>query len=85
MNILKYLFEFKMPNISLFMYEVNRNQRSHMRRILIEYINNISIFDMDTVRTQSGMLTMITSQTDEITRDIQVDEELNLKMSLLPV
>ncbi len=74
-----------MPNISLFMYEVNRNQRSHMRRILIEYINNISIFDMDTVRTQSGMLTMITSQTDEITRDIQVDEELNLKMSLLPV
>ncbi len=74
-----------MPNMSLFMYEVNRNQRSHMRRILIEYINNISIFDMDSVRTQSGMLTMITSQTDEITRDIQVDVELNLKMSLLPV
>jgi len=29
---------------------------------------------MDSVRTQSGMLAMITSQTDEITRDIQVDE-----------
>jgi preprotein translocase subunit YajC len=73
-----------MPNISLFTFEINRNQRSHMRRILIEYINNISISDMDSVRTQSGMLAMITSQTDEITRDIQVDEEYNLKMSILP-
>ena len=59
--------------MSLFMYEVNRNQRSHVRRILIQYINNISIFDMDSIRTQSGMLAMITSQTDEITREIQVD------------
>ena len=58
------------------MYEVNRNQRSHVRRILIQYINNISIFDMDSIRPQSGMLAMITSQTDEITRDIQVDEKL---------
>jgi hypothetical protein len=30
---------------------------------------------MDSVRTQSGMLAMITSQTDEITRDIQVRDE----------
>ena len=61
--------------MSLFMYEVNRNQRSHVRRILIQYINNISIFDMDSIRTQSGMLAMITSQSDEITRDIQVDDK----------
>ena len=31
---------------------------------------------MDSIRPQSGMLAMITSQTDEITRDIQVDEKL---------
>ena len=30
---------------------------------------------MDSVRTQSGMLAMITSQTNEITRDIQVDDK----------
>jgi hypothetical protein len=59
--------------MSSFRYELNRNQRSHVRRILIQYINNISIFDMDSVRTQVAMLAMITSQTDEITRDIQVD------------
>jgi hypothetical protein len=28
---------------------------------------------MDSVRTQGGMLALITSQTDEITRDIQVE------------
>jgi hypothetical protein len=39
---------------------------------LIQYVNNLSISDMDSVRTQAGMLSMITSQTDEITRDIQV-------------
>ena len=60
--------------MSSFRYELNRNQRSHVRRILIQYINNISIFDMDSIRTQSGMLAMITSQSNEITRDIQVDE-----------
>ena len=69
---------FKNQNISSHTYEINRNQRAHLRFILIKYINNISISDMDSVKTQSGMLTMITSQTDEITRDIQV-EFLNLK------
>ena len=29
---------------------------------------------MDSIRTQAGMLAMITSQTDEITRDIQVNK-----------
>ncbi len=43
-----------------------------MRFNLIQYVNNLSISDMDSVRTQAGMLSMITSQTDEITRDIQV-------------
>ncbi len=67
--------------MSSLMYEVNRNKRSLLRRTLIQYINNISIFDMDSVRTQSGMLAMITSQTDEITRDIQVryESQMNTK------
>jgi hypothetical protein len=64
--------------MSSYMYELNRNQRSHVRRILIQFINNISIFDMDSIRTQSGMLAMITSQSNEITRDIQVDEKTYL-------
>ena len=58
--------------MSSFLYQINRNQRSHIRSILIQYINKISIFDIDSIRTQAGMLAMITSQTDEITRDIQV-------------
>jgi hypothetical protein len=29
---------------------------------------------MDSIRTQTGLLAMITSQSNEITRDIQVDE-----------
>ena len=52
---------------------MNRNQRAYFRKILVEFINNISIFDMDSIRTQAGMLAMITSQTDEITRNIQVN------------
>jgi hypothetical protein len=58
--------------MSSYIYETNRNQRAHIRLSLIKYINNISISDMDSVRTQSGMLALITSQTNEITRDIQV-------------
>ncbi len=52
---------------------MNRNKRAKLRGILIKYINNISISDMDSVRTQAGMLVLATSQTDEITRDIQVN------------
>ncbi len=58
---------------------MNRNKRSKLRGILIKYINNISISDMDSVRTQAGMLVMATSQTDEITRGIQVNIGFYLK------
>jgi hypothetical protein len=34
---------------------------------------------MDSVRTQSGMLALITSQTNEITRDIQVGSFYTIK------
>ena len=53
-------------------FEINRNQRSQVRDALINYINNLSISDMDSLRTQAGMLSMLTSQTDEITRNSEV-------------
>ena len=53
-------------------YEINRNMRSKARDALIVYVNNISISDMDSLRTQSGMLALLTSQTDEISRISEV-------------
>ena len=50
------------------LYEINRNLRSKARDALIIYVNNISISNMDSLRTQSGMLSTLTSQTDEISR-----------------
>ena len=63
------------PNkdINAYQHNINRNSRSKARDALIYYINNISISDMDSVRTQLGMLAMITSQTDEITRSSGVN------------
>ena len=46
--------------------------RSKARDALIVYVNNISISDMDSLRTQSGMLALLTSQTDEISRISEV-------------
>ena len=54
--------------VSKSLYELNRNQRSKARDALILFVNNLSISDMDSMRTQAGMLSMLTFQTDEITR-----------------
>ena len=54
------------------MYETNRNLRSQARDSLIAFVNMISISDMDSLRTQAGMLSMLTSQTDEISRKSEV-------------
>jgi hypothetical protein len=54
-------------------YESNRNLRSKARDSLISFVNMISISDMDSLRTQAGMLSMLTSQTDEITRNSGVN------------
>jgi len=59
-----------MTSVSL--YQINRNLRSKARDALIFYVNNISISDIDSMRTQAGMLSMLTSQTDEITRTSEV-------------
>ncbi len=53
-------------------YELNRNERAKVRDSLISYVNTISISDMDTVRTQAGMLSMLTSQIDEISQKSEV-------------
>jgi hypothetical protein len=53
-------------------YEYYRNQRSSARDALAQYINQISVSDMDSIRSQTGMLALLTSQTNEITRQAQV-------------
>jgi len=58
------------------LYEYYRNQRSNARDSLVKYINDISVSDMDSIRTQSGMLAMITSQTNEITRQAEVFKKI---------
>ena len=73
------------------LYEKNRNPRSLARDSLISFVNTISISDMDSLRTQAGMLSMLTSQTDEITRNSEVQFKtknfrriwLNKKIDLL--
>ncbi len=60
-------------NITNFEYELNRNERAKARDFLISFVNAISISDMDTVRTQAGMLSMLTSQIDEISRMSEVN------------
>ena len=54
-------------------YETNRNQRSQTRDSLALFVNSLSISDMDSVRTQLGLLSKLSSQTDEISRDTEVN------------
>ncbi len=70
-----FIFYFRVKNLNMTLnsiYEINRNIRSKARDALIVFVNNISIFDMDSLRTQSGMLALLTSQTDEISRNSEV-------------
>ena len=64
------------------MYESNRNKRSKSRDSLSQYVNNISISNMDSVRMQLGMLSMLTSQTNELSRSTQVNNIVLLKWKL---
>ncbi len=65
--------------VSKSLYESNRNQRSKAKEALILFVNNLSISDMDSMRTQAGMLSMLTFQTDEMTRnsEVKIDSYLN--------
>ena len=62
----------KSQNVNLEIYNNNRNRRANTRDALIQFINSLSISDMDSIRTQAGMLSLLTSQTDEISRKSEV-------------
>ena len=73
--ILKLNFIFvlnKNLNITNALYEINRNERSKAREAMILFVNNLSISNIDSIRTQAGMLSMLVSQTDEVTRNSEV-------------
>jgi hypothetical protein len=53
-------------------FESNRNKRSKSRDSLSKFVNNLSISNMDSVRIQLGMLSMLTNQADELSRYSQV-------------
>ena len=55
-----------------FSYQISRNIRANARTALIDFVNNISVSDMDSVRSQIGMLALLTSQSDELTRNSAV-------------
>jgi hypothetical protein len=40
------------------------------------FLNGLSVGDMDSLRTTLGILSLLTSQTDEITRKFQVKNSL---------
>jgi len=73
-------FLFKSSNMDKVKYDLNRNQRSKTRDSLIGYINSISISNMDSIRTQIGMISMITAQTDEISRNSEVNVFSNFRI-----
>jgi len=57
--------------------EYNRNKRSKSRDYLSKFVNNLSISNMDSVRIQLGMLSMLTNQADELSRNSQVKFKIN--------
>jgi hypothetical protein len=71
-----HLIIIKTRNINDNLYNVNRNRRSRARDALSLFLNGLSISDMDSVRTQLGMLSIISIQTDELSRA----SEVNIKM-----
>jgi hypothetical protein len=62
----------KNKEISMYIYESNRNKRSKSRDSLAKFVNNLSISNMDSIRIQLGMLSMFTNQADELSRYSQV-------------
>ncbi|CAF0863211.1 unnamed protein product [Brachionus calyciflorus] len=57
-------------NIDESQYEMNRNERANMRDFIGNYINNLSISDISSIKFQSSMLKELTAQTDEISRNL---------------
>ena len=65
----------KSLNLTADQFELNRNQRAKTRLALAQFVNGLSISDMDSVKTQAGMLHILSSQTDEITRITGVNQK----------
>ena len=63
-------------------YEYNRNKRSKSRDYLSKFVNNLSISNMDSVRIQLGMLSMLAIQSDELSRYSQVKIKKKIKILL---
>ena len=51
------------------LYYSNRNKRSRSRDSLTRYVNGLSISNMDSIRLQLGMLSILTSESDELSRE----------------
>ena len=51
------------------LYESNRNKRSKSRDSLTRYVNGLSISNMDSIRLQLGMLSILSSESDELSRE----------------
>ena len=54
-------------------YDKNRNERADYRDALIDYVNNISISNIDNIRMQSSLLSSLSAQPDELSRDSSVN------------
>ena len=67
-NIFILEIDLKAQKMNIFIYNINRNKRANTRDALVKFINDLSISDMDSVRTQLGLLSLISGQTDELSR-----------------
>lgn len=66
------ILSFKTSGISQTSYTDNQNTQAALRDFLSNFINNISITDINSVTNQAAMLSQLTSQTDQITRNTAV-------------
>jgi hypothetical protein len=65
-----------------FIYNINRNKRANTRDALVKFINDLSVSDMDSVRTQLGLLSLISGQTDELSRASGVSKHFFNKQNM---
>ena len=73
LHVLSNIYFFKSQNMNKETFETNRNLRAQAREALSKFVNGLSISDMDSVRTQASMLAILTGQSDEITRNAEVN------------
>lgn len=57
-------------------FEENRNKRANARDYLANFVNNISISDINSIKAQSSMLKELTIQSDEVSRNLAVIKKL---------